>query len=474
MKPIVQNNAQSESHTQRSTEFFLLKHPKPEPICTTLLGCFDVFELGRGDEGAGLNTLVSLCAVLSNLGGPDACIKQGNHELDAHLDWVVAGDQSTRQLRIMALDKLSRRQAIWLRKAELLRAQDQDVRKWESGKAYGARTKGDEMEKLVELIGRGECHSPLDEESAFKQLLFNARSPVKVFQEQPHVYFEGTASKSFERLLERCHLGHAFVSLTPTSIAHSEETLSVYQAISGGRQLESGAIIRGNAVTIMPMSLAKSLIEDERHFGPDVLLLSDVPWEPMRSFSRSQNKISPPMIEVHFEGALERILVARFEQSPWVSRAMNVSWRDELEHLRLWVNSRSGPGDESWPLTMRLFGSLGFGLSLLTEQGGRFLPKVEGSAVGSLTRFVIQRSIFAKQWIAMRDHETDLRRIAASMVSKLNSQPQTSRDLARRFNDLRIVDCRKILRGLISTGHVKCSGDVDSPDSTFTLIEHRG
>lgn len=441
--------------------------PLPGKDLTDWLGQWGVDFIGNGDDAAGLNTLVGMCGALANVAGADAVLTDSCDEfLPVGLDWTTVGDHSVDSLRTRVIDPVARLQSAVFENAAVAKRMDERRQEIELQKPQAHR----EPPAEEKAYGCGIFNGELDAgELAIRRLLQNLVPPLYEAQTRPGFYFEGSATDSLTKSLQRSHQGCPYVSFSPTSVAHYAAILSAHQAVADGRQLDNGMAIRGHTTMVMSQPLLEELVATgDHHWGPNTLLLVDGSAPQLRTFSRRNAKLGSPALESRFCKALEEVLDERFRYAGRYMVSVKASWRNILWTLHTQLRQHPGLADAQLPLANKLAATLYFGLSRLSSARPGKLP-ISADVVISLTLFLLQRSAHALQAAKLRGQAAQMRTVASSLQSKLKDGPMTARELSQRCHRLPISDCRQALGILVDATVVTCDGELGAPGTVFAL-----
>lgn len=440
--------------------------------------------IGNGDEAAGLNTLVGLCGILANVAGPDAVlIDQNDDSLAVGMNWIVTGGVSCDLLRSIGLGPLTSFQSALLGNASHLRELARLKEERDSELPPARREKSEGLTSLEHRLQLSTAN--LQMASSVEALLEHSDGLLDEIREKPLVFVEGSATKMLQNNLARCHRGHAYVCLSPVSPTHFSDVESVFHAMRAGRQLDDGTMIRGySTILTSAETFARSSGEQRDSIGNELLVLAETPLPGVSLQPKGRKSRG---IEKRFDDALQRVLNSRLSSSPNrfsedpvtgtiadARPAIKVEWRECLHGI-----NRTIAQDQTLPpgtpaVAARVFASLAFGLSLMSDATRPRLP-CQPYDVAHLTMYLVRRSVHAQRRIREQGESERILRIARKCLEKLAAGPCTARDLCQcQSNKVVINDCRRALALTIKANRVEADGPINNASTRFSLVNAPG
>jgi hypothetical protein len=433
----------------------------PEPALT-LLHSFNHLNLGEGNQVAGMNVLVSMCATLAAVAGPDVrVLTDGNVELTPGMHWVMDGGLSCalhEQHVIAPLRDLQNTFSDHILLANLKMPGVVDGKKpltlshLDPERKAPAFTPGmlhtaqDRM--LLEQISL-----PPDEERNFtwvaSQLLKRGslHDPAG-FYSRPAFFHDGSDAKLLSHQLRQTHGGYPLVDFAIATRHQAAGAGGALLGVMDGRGLPSATPlhVRGIATARLRHGLLKELVADGSAdpWLNRLLWLTDMPAGKLQAVDGVVAIGDPAK---RYKQALEKVLSQRLGEQ-------NISLTQEnlLKHQHSFVRhlgtlEAAVPGI---PGTLKnLLPTLCFGLRqmvLAAPKPAGF--KLDLNSVMPLARHLADRMARVSILARYADQLERRERLAASFRSKLAERPHTDRELVRRHDKLPIALCRDILEEL--------------------------
>jgi hypothetical protein len=443
--------------------------PPPLPAAArTLLLSFGHVSVGDGDEVAGMNALVSMCAALAAAAGPDARVVAGNAtELSVGVSWLVSGSLSPTLHDNLVIGPLRDAQNTFTQNilvAQLKMPAAQDAKKpMTLGRLHSNRKI---PEFTPEILGLAKDRIILEEilpdstgdrnyASAASRLLERdvLHQPAEFFS-RAAFFHDGTDAKILSHQLQFSHRGHPLVDFPLSTRNQAAAAGSALLGVMDGLGLRSALPlhVRGIATARMSGGVLGDILTDYA-FAPwldRMLWLTDISAGPLPPLGKGPTIGNPAK---RFGAALRTVLAARLGEQPVVLEAkalLRCHW-DFLRHLATLEPTLPRITGS----LMNLIPTLYFGMYHLLKAGGPpegFEWSLDG--ITALATHLVDRMAYAA--VVARRSEDLVRRgeLASSICAKLAERPHTDRDLVRRHNRLPIALCREVLAELQASGRV--------------------